>query len=187
MTENKVDIFSLSKQVLAQADCLYTQAEVDQALDKLAQQITKTIGNSHPVVLAVMNGGLIPCGMLLPRLDFPLQQDYIHATRYCDDIKPGEIHWIAHPSINLADRTVLLIDDIHDEGTTLQKIAAYCEQQEAKKVYTCVLTHKQHQRKTFPAADFTGLEVPDRYIFGYGMDYKTLLRNAPGIYAVRGT
>ena len=183
---NDKDIFKVSQQILSDADCLFSSQEVDSALNKLAARINQQLKDQNPVILAVMNGGLIPCGMLLPKLDFPLQVDYIHATRYGENTSGGILNWIAKPTINLKNRTVLLVDDIHDEGTTLREIIKYCKEQEAQTVLSCVLVHKKHDRKTSPAADFTGLEVPDRYVFGYGMDYKTLLRNAEGIYAVKG-
>ncbi len=185
MADNNKDIFNLSQQILKEAECLFTREEVEQALDDLALRIERELHDKRPLILTIMNGGLIPAGMLLPRLHFPLQIDYIHATRYGKHLQPGELNWVARPSISLRQRTLLLIDDIHDEGTTLKCIMDFCYQQGADRVYSCVLTHKKHNRKKSPPADFTGLEVPDRYVFGYGMDYQTLLRNADGIFAVR--
>ncbi len=185
MIEEDKDIFQDSQQVLSEADCLFSQKDVGLAIDELAKQINQQLKDSNPIILAVMNGGLIPCGMLLPKLNFPLQVDYIHATRYAENTTGGELQWIAKPTLDIKDRTILLVDDIHDEGYTLQSIVEYCQQQGAKTVMSCVLIHKVHDRKGGVAADFSGLEVPDRYVFGYGMDYKTLLRNAPGIYAVK--
>jgi hypoxanthine phosphoribosyltransferase len=133
-----------------------------------------------------MNGAMIPMGMLLPELDFPLQVDYLHATRYRNETSGGELQWLASPKINLKDRTVLLVDDIHDEGITLEHIKTYCQDQGAAQVYSAVLVNKVHDRKNNTRADFIALEVPDRYVFGFGMDYKGMLRNASGIYAVKG-
>jgi len=185
MTEEK-DIFSDSQKVLDEAECLYTEEQVYQAINEIADQVNKELKDSNPIVVTVMNGGLIPAGLLLPKFNFPLQIDYIHATRYGDKTKGGELDWISNPSLDMENRTVLLIDDIHDEGSTLKCIIDYCQEQKAKKIYSCVLIHKNHDRKTSEKPDFVGLEVPDRYLFGYGMDYKTLLRNAPGIFAVKG-
>lgn len=170
--------------VLDKADRLYSAAEVDDALDRLAHQLTERFSGSDPVVLCVMQGGLIPAGMLLPRLAFPLQQDYIHATRYAGGTRGGELHWIVRPSIPLRDRVVLIIDDIHDEGLTLDAIIQDCRAAGARAVYSAVLINKRHDRKHGLSADFSGLDVDDRYVFGFGMDYKGYLRNAAGIYAV---
>jgi len=186
MTKEEKDIFHSSQKVLSDADCLFSHEDVGVAIDELARQINNKLKDSNPIILAVMNGGLIPCGMLLPKLNFPLQVDYIHATRYGKNTTGGELQWIAKPSLDLTGRTILLVDDIHDEGYTLKGIIDYCKKLGAKTVMSCVLIHKLHDRKGSSPADFSGLDVPDRYVFGYGMDYKTLLRNAPGIFAVKG-
>lgn len=83
---------------------------------------------------------------------------------------------------------MLIIDDILDEGHTLAAIVEYCRDAGAENVYTAVLLDKQHDRKAYPGmrADFTGLDVEDRYIFGYGLDYKGYWRNAAGIFALKG-
>lgn len=171
--------------VYAAADQLYDAAAVDAALARMAEEIGQVLGGSDPLVLAVMQGGLVPAGLLLPRLGFPLQLDYIHATRYTGETRGGTLEWIVRPRRPLAGRTLLLIDDIHDEGHTLAEIVADCRAAGAARVYSAVLVNKRHERKAAYRADFVGLEVEDRYVFGYGMDYKEYLRNVPGIYAVR--
>lgn len=174
--------------VLAEADCLFTEAQVEQALDAMAQQITDKLGASNPIVMCVMNGGLVPTGKLVTRLRFPLQMDYLHATRYRNTTSGGDLTWLARPHTDIRGRPVLVVDDILDEGITLAAIMNYCREQGAEAVYSAVLVDKRHERKHgLQEADFVGLEVEDRYVFGYGMDYKGFLRNAAGIYAVRGS
>ncbi len=173
-----------AQSVLSRADLLYSPEEVDRALDQLSLELTERLSNSNPLVLCVMQGGLIPAGMLLPRLDFPLQQDYIHASRYAGGTRGGTLNWVVKPSVPLQDKVILLIDDIHDEGLTLDAITRDCMAGGAREVCSAVLVNKVHDRKGGLSADFSGLDVEDRYVFGYGMDYKSYLRNAPGIYAV---
>lgn len=180
------ELFIESRQVRQEADCLVSQDEMLAAITQLAKDITTVLAETHPIVIGIMNGGMIPIGLLVPELDFPLQLDYLHATRYRDKTQGGQIQWLALPKISLQDRTVLLVDDIHDEGVTLAAIKNYCEKEGAKKIYSAVLVNKIHQRKNGNRADFVALEIPDRYVFGFGMDYKGLLRNAPGIFAVKG-
>lgn len=172
--------------VYRQADCLYSWEQVGRVCDGMAEEITHAIGGDVPVVLTVMTGAVIPAAELLLRLDFPLELDYIHATRYGDTTRGGELEWICRPRTPLADRTVLVVDDILDEGYTLAAILDACRKGGADKVYSAVLVRKRHDR-CVPglAADFVGLEVDDRYVFGCGMDYKGYLRNVPGIYAVK--
>ena len=174
------------RQVRAEADCLCTKPQVDAALDRVAAEITARYQDSHPLILCVMNGGLIVTSELLLRLDFPLEYDYLHASRYRGATRGGELHWKAEPSIPLQGREVLVVDDILDEGYTLAAIVEHCRAQGAASVASVVLVEKRHERKHGIQADFVGLEVEDRYVFGYGMDYKGQLRNAPGIFAVKG-
>lgn len=171
-------------QVLQAADCLYTEAQVEAALDAMARTITESLGTSNPVVVCLMTGGVVPFGKLLPRLNFPLQIDYVHATRYRDKLYGSDLEWRAGPFVSARNRTVLLVDDILDAGETLAAIEKFYLGQGARRVYKAVLTIKNRPRSVPIAADFIGLEVPDRYVFGYGMDYKGYLRNAPGIYAL---
>lgn len=180
---------STLQEVMDQADCLYSSEAVEQALDRLAEEIDRQLHDLDPVLLCVMNGGLVLSGGLLTRLNFPLQLDYVHASRYREQLSGAELLWKVYPSVELIGRHVLLVDDILDEGETLARICRYCREQGVASVHTAVLVDKQHERKHPEArqADFTGLPIPDRYVFGYGMDYKGYWRNAPGIYAVKGS
>jgi len=172
--------------VMNSAQCLYDETQVEAALDRLAAAISAELSDSNPLVLCVMNGGIILTGRLATRLNFPLQMDYIHATRYREALQGADLQWRVTPATSLAGRVVLVLDDIFDEGETLAGIKDWCEANGSKKVYTAVLVDKQHDRKTayLKQADFTALYAEDKYLFGYGMDYKGYWRNAPGIYAV---
>jgi hypoxanthine phosphoribosyltransferase len=171
-------------EVLAVAQCCFNKAEVEHAIDRMAKEITAQLGELDPLLLCVMNGGLIITGGLLLRLDFALDYDYIHATRYAGKTRGSDLNWISKPHKPIAGRHVLIIDDILDEGITLQELIKYCKDEGVASVRTAVLVNKLHDRKSLATADFIGLDVEDRYVFGYGMDYKGYLRNVPGIYAV---
>jgi hypoxanthine phosphoribosyltransferase len=172
-------------EISRRARCLHSETEVEGALDTMAAAINAQLRDSNPILLCIMNGGLIVTGKLATRLRFPLQLDYLHATRYRDKTVGAELKWKSYPSLPLAGRVLLVIDDILDEGKTLEAILSYCRQQGAAQIYTAVLVDKLHDRKRSSVkADFVGLEVADYYLYGYGMDYKGYLRNAPGIYAV---
>lgn len=168
------------------ADRLYTGRDVEQALDRMAADITQRLASLNPLLVCVMTGGVVPFGLLLPRLQFPLQIDYVHATRYGKQLTGGELHWRVGPGESPKDRTVLLVDDILDEGTTLAAIENRYRNDGATAVYKAVLVVKERPRKHDVVIEFAGLNVPDRYVFGYGMDYKGYLRNAPGIFAEAG-
>lgn len=182
----KIDIQTIDN-VLAKADLLYTETQVSDAFDDMATLISQQLRHTQPICLGVMLGGLVPTGQLLPRLDMPLELDYIHATRYRESTQGNELQWLKYPTLDLKDRLILVIDDILDEGLTLQAIVEYCLQAGAIQVLTAVLVEKQlPQRSGLMQADFVGLRVPNRYVFGYGMDYQGQLRHAAGIYAVHG-
>ena len=174
-----------ARTVQDQAECCHDQAAIDLALDAMAHAITAQFSTKNPLFLCVLNGGLITTAQLILRLNFPLQYDYIHATRYRDKTHGNELKWISKPSIDLSQRQVIIVDDIFDEGITLTKIAEYCRNKDAANVTTAVLVNKNHSRKFGPDPDYIGVEVEDRYVFGYGMDYKGYLRNAAGIFAVK--
>lgn len=177
-----------AQKVLAEADLLVSESEVVAAIKRVACEITAELKELNPLVLCVMNGGLIFGGQLLTQLAFPLEVEYIHATRYGHEINGATLDWIVKPKAELRGRTVLLLDDILDEGITLAAIAAHCRQQGATNVLMAALIEKLHLRKVTPGmrADYCGIEVGDRFLFGYGLDYKGYWRNAAGIYAVNG-
>jgi hypoxanthine phosphoribosyltransferase len=181
-----IDLPQHIHEVLAKATCLFTKAQVDEALDRMARKINDQLANTNPVFLCVVLGGIVPLGNLLPRLNFPLEIDYIHASRYHNDLTGKNLVWKSCPTIPIQDRTVIVVDDILDGGLTLKGVVEYCEKQKAQRIYTAVLVDKVSARLPggIVQADFTGLVVDNHYVFGYGMDYKGYLRNAPGIYRV---
>ncbi|WP_372835282.1 hypoxanthine-guanine phosphoribosyltransferase [Pontibacterium sp.] len=176
------------KQVYMQADLLYSESEVELALHKMAVAITDDMLDINPVVFTVMNGGLVTGGKLLTKLVFPLEAGYMHATRYRNTTTGHGLEWKVPPQINFEGRSVLIVDDILDEGHTLAEIYDYCMQAGANEVRIAVLINKLHDRKARPEMKphYVGIEVEDRYVFGYGMDYQGYWRNAPGIYAING-
>ena len=176
------------KRARDEADCLADETTVEAALDRMATEITARLADANPLVYAVMNGALIFAGRILPRLPFPLEVAYLHATRYGHAIQGTLLDWRVRPTQDLRGRTVLVLDDILDEGHTLKAIIEHLKDEGAAEVLSAVLVHKLHDRKATPGmrADFSGLDIADRFLFGCGMDYKGYWRNAPGIYAVKG-
>lgn len=174
------------REVYAKATCLYDKEKVDKALDDMAVAISVEVSEMAPVFICVVLGGIIPMGHLLTRLDFPLEVAYVHLTRYQGVLVGGVLKWETKISCSLKDRNVVIVDDILDKGVTLAALREICYKDGARTVYTCVLVDKNTARSQggIIKADFTGLKVEDSYVFGYGMDYKNYLRNAPGIFSV---
>lgn len=174
-----------ARDILHQAELLYSAGQVQAALHKVAQQINARLADSHPLVLSVMGGAVVFSGQLLPLLDFPLDFDYVHVSRYGDARHGGAMHWKVEPRENVRGRVVLLLDDILDEGHTLSSVRERVVALGADKCYSAVFVDKQHGHKKPIRADFVGMEVPNRFVFGYGMDIEGAWRNLPAIYAVR--
>lgn len=149
----------------------------------MAREIEAKLADSDPLLVCIMTGGVVPFGKLLPKLQFPFKTDFVHATRYRGQLRGGELHWRVGPAEDPRGRAVLLIDDILDEGDTLAGIETRYRSDGAQQVYKAVLVVKRRARSVEVPIEFKGVDVPDRYVFGYGMDYKGYLRNAPGIYA----
>lgn len=173
------------RDVFNRAKLLHPKQEVEQAIRSMAAAITADLHDQNPIVLCVMNGGLITTAKLAVELEFPLQLDYLHASRYRGETSGADLQWQRVPSLSLDGRAVLVVDDIFDEGATLDAIVKHCYRSGAAQVLTAVLTDKKHDRKvTDLKVDYVGLEIIDAYVFGYGLDYKGHLRNAAGIYAI---
>ncbi|MGD8176498.1 hypoxanthine-guanine phosphoribosyltransferase [Marinimicrobium sp. ARAG 43.8] len=167
-------------------ECLYDLSDLNVALDRLANDINQ-IMPSDDVLLAlpVMNGGLITAGHLLPRLQGAVETDYVHATRYGKAMEgQTRLRWLHRPETLLHDRHLLIIDDILDQGLTLKALVEDALAQGARSVHTVAMVQKRLPEPPAIEADFVGLTVPDRFVFGFGMDWKGLWRNAPGIFAV---
>ena len=171
---------------LAHADLLHDRAELDAVIAGMGRRIDAALAGQRAVFLTVMNGALIFAGQLALSIGTDLEFDYVHATRYRGDTTGHELHWLREPQVSLTDRIVLLVDDILDEGHTLKAVREDCYRRGARQVLIVSLCTKRHDRLVEGiAADFNGIELPDRYVFGFGMDYHEQGRNLPAIYALR--
>ena len=171
--------------LLREADVLCTPECVQAEVARMAREITARLEDTFPVVLSVMGGAAVFTGQLLPQLHFPLEFGAIEVTRYNNDIQGRDITWRLPPKDNVRDRTVLVIDDILDEGITLAAIHKTLKEMGAHRVLSAVFADKDIGREKPVRADFVGVTVPNRYVFGFGMDAYGLWRNLPAIYALK--
>lgn len=174
-----------AQRVLSQADLLCSSHDIERALDVLAEQITDRLQGRQPLLLPVMAGAIIFAGQLLPRLRFPLEVDYIHATRYRGETEGGQLVWKVRPRADVRDRVVLVVDDILDEGHTLAAVKEALLELGAAEVLLAVFCEKELTKPKPIRADFVGVTVPNRYVFGFGMDVNDTWRNLDAIYAMR--
>jgi hypoxanthine phosphoribosyltransferase len=174
------------EKTLRNSECLISSIEVAAAYERLAAQLNLHYAGLNPIVMVVMNGGLIPAGQLLTHLTFYHRMHYIHASRYRDNKGTNELDWKFKPDVNIEGEHVLLIDDIFDEGITLKVIVEELSKEKPVSIESCVLLNKQHDRKVEGFdVDFVGIDVADRYVYGCGMDFHGYLRHLPGIYAIK--
>lgn len=174
-----------AQRLLDEADMLCPADEVNRAVTRMAEEISGKLRDEFPVVLSVMGGAAVFTGRLLPLLGFPLEFGAIEVTRYNNETQGREINWRLPPRDNVRDRTVLVVDDILDEGITLAAIRQKLLEMGAKHVYSAVFADKDIGRAKPAHADFVGVTVPNRYVFGFGMDAYGLWRNLPAIYALK--
>jgi hypoxanthine phosphoribosyltransferase len=171
--------------ILASSEQLYSQQQVEAAADRWAAEIEQAVAGTRPVIVGCMVGGCVPLGMLATRLRCPLELDYVHATRYRGGTEGRDVHWLHRPALSLSGRTVIVVDDLLDEGKTLAAIIEDLAAESPRSIQTAVLVTKDVPgRSGLPRADFSALTAPNRWLFGYGMDFHGWLRNAPGIYAL---
>jgi hypoxanthine phosphoribosyltransferase len=174
-----------ARRLLAEAELLCDEKCVQEEVERLAREITALLKDEFPIVLSVMGGAAVFTGQLLPKLCFPLEFGAIEVTRYNNDIQGREIAWRLAPRDNVRGRTVLVVDDILDEGITLAAIRNKVLEMGAEKFYSAVFADKDLGREKPVKADFVGRVVPNRYVFGFGMDAYGLWRNLPAIYALK--
>lgn len=172
-----------ARAMLADAELIHSEATVQLAVTEIAAAIKARLADKYPLVLCVMTGGVVFCGQLLTKLDFPLDFDYLHATRYGPDTQGGKISWRTAPWTPVKGRTVLVVDDILDEGVTLAAVKESLRRMGAAEVLIAVFADKLNGKEKPVSADFVGLTVPDRFVFGFGMDAGGVWRNLPAIFA----
>lgn len=175
--EEALEIFRTSEEIVS-------AEQVGASIGRMATDIKAAMGNEFPLLLSVMGGAAVFTGMLLPHLDFPLEFDYIHLTRYRNSTRGGEMQWRVAPAESVKDRVVLVVDDILDEGETMAAIRDRIVAMGAARFMSAVLCEKIIPKTKPLRPDFCGFEVPDRYVFGCGMDAKGYWRNLPAIRAL---
>lgn len=173
------------KVILEEAELLFSADQVQASIRTMADEIRQALKEADPLVLSIMGGAVVFTGQLLPLLDFPLHYDFVKASRYHSQTQGHELIWKVIPPDDVKDRVVLLLDDILDEGITLAAVRDKCLEMGASRVLVAVLTEKLLDHPKPIHADFVGLQVPNRYVFGCGMDVNERWRNLPAIYALK--
>lgn len=174
-----------AKRLLDTAELIYSADVVADTVNRMATDITAVLADRYPLVLSVMGGAVVFTGQLLPLLRFPLDFDYVHVSRYHNNTSAGQIEWKVMPRESVQGRVVLVLDDILDEGVTLAAIRERVMGSGATAFYSAVFADKDTGRSKPINADFVGVTLPNRYVFGFGMDIHGAWRNLPEIYALK--
>lgn len=174
-----------SRALLAKAELVFDEVCCEVKLKELATRVTEKLSDEFPLIVALMNGAAVFAGKLLPLLNFPLQFESIQVSRYRNELKGSNLEWQYPPQGDLIkSRTVLLLDDVLDEGHTLLAVRKKILSLGAKACYSAVFVEKILNVAKPISADFVALQAPNCYLFGYGMDVKGYWRNLPAVYAL---
>ena len=178
-----------ARTLLDNAEEIFDATEVQQAVAGVAEKLNARFDvpgdATFPLVLGVMGGAVVFVGQLLPQLRFPLEFDYIHVSRYGDDDQGGQVVWKVIPRPNVAGRTIIVLDDILDEGETLAHVKQRLLDMGAADVIIAVFADKALKQTKPVKADIVGLTIPNKFVVGFGMDVYGYWRNLPGLWAIR--
>jgi hypoxanthine phosphoribosyltransferase len=181
--------YTRARDLLARAEELVSADTVQDAVRKVAEVLNARFdtddSGEFPLVLGVMGGAVVFTGHLLPQLSFPLEFDYIHVTRYGDQDRGGEVVWKVIPRQNVAGRTIIVVDDILDEGETLAHVKQRLLDMGAAEVILAVFADKDLGRQKPVHADIVGLTIPNKFVVGFGMDAHGYWRNLPGLWVIK--
>ena len=157
--------------LLKNSRVLFNRDEVAAAVQKMADEINEFYAGAPIILVSVLTGAIIPVAWLVTKLKMPVQMDFVHATRYRGGLYGAELEYRVPPRLELEGKNVLIVDDIFDEGHTLAAIKGSVEKRKAGTVKMAALVRKDHDRGLQrDYVDFVGLDVPDVYVFGCGMD-----------------
>jgi hypoxanthine phosphoribosyltransferase len=181
--------YTRARELLSRAEELVSADTVQAAVSNVAavlnQRFDTDATGEFPLVLGVMGGAVVFTGHLLPQLSFPLEFDYIHVTRYGDQDRGGEVVWKVIPRQNVAGRTIIVVDDILDEGETLAHVKQRLLDMGAAEVILAVFADKDLGKQKPVQADIVGLTIPNKFVVGFGMDAHGYWRNLPGLWVIK--
>ncbi len=158
---------------------LITNEQIQEKIKELGEHITNIMVDKHDIIVApILKGGLVFGSHLIPYLNFQFELDYFHTSRYKNNTYGSNLEIIYEPK-NLKGKTLILLDDIYDEGTTLDTLEARSKIRGASKVVKVVLLNKEKNKSNPPI--FSGFKIPDYFVYGFGLDKNGFFRNLPYI------
>ena len=164
------------------ASILFTEAQIKRRVRGLAREIKQVYGKSEFTMIALINGAVMFTADLMREIDNPVRLDCIRVSSYGSGTKSvGAPQIVADLTLDIANRDVLVIDDILDTGKTLALVTTLARKLKPASLRTCVLLDKKARREVEFEADFVGFKIPNKFVVGYGLDFAERYRNLPCI------
>jgi len=158
---------------------LLTEDELREGVDRLSRQIAAQWGQRPMTIIGVLTGCIVFLADLIRRLDVPLRVDLIQASSYRGATSRGDLTIDTGFQADIRGRDVLLVDDIFDTGHTLVEVLAELERHGPASIRTAVLLYKEGRQEVEFEPEFVAFRIPNRFVVGYGLDYRDEFRNLP--------
>jgi len=158
---------------------LITDEQIARRIQTLAREIERDFRGRETVVVSLLNGTVVFLADLIRQLNVPLRLDFIGVSSYGAGTESGELVFTKELRLDVRGRDVLLVDDILDTGKTMARVIARLKLLKPRRIKTCVLLDKPARRVEKITADYSGFEIPDLFVVGYGLDYAERYRNLP--------
>lgn len=160
---------------------LFTREEIQRKIQELGSQISADYGDKELLAVGVLKGALFFMSDLVRALRISVRMDFIHCTSSSKQPNGVPVTMLSDLHEDIKGKHVLLLEDIMDSGVTLQHIKKTLMERGPASIKVCVLLDKAERRQVPFEADYVGFRIPNKYVVGYGLDYKDRYRNLPHI------
>ena len=166
-----------------QIEILISEPEIKARINHLAKEISDTYKNSDQlVVIGLLRGSFIFIADLVRRLNLPVEVDFITVSSYGNEMESSrQVRIIKDLETSIKNRDVLVVEDIIDTGHTLAQVLQIMQTRKPKSLSVCTLLNKPSRREIEVTVRWTGFDIPDEFVIGYGIDYAQQGRNLPHI------
>ncbi len=162
-----------------------SKEEIARRVSEIAWEIRKDYEGKKPVLIGVLNGAFIFMADLCRALDMDVEIDFIGVSSYQDRDTPGVLMLTKDISVQIADRDVIVVEDIVDTGRTLSRIIEYLREKKPRDIAVCAFLDKSERREVPVKVDYVGFRVPNEFLVGYGLDYAGYGRNLAFVKSVK--
>ncbi|AMB93850.1 hypoxanthine phosphoribosyltransferase [Aerococcus sanguinicola] len=163
-------------------EVLLSQEEIAETVDRLGQELTEDYRGKNPLVIGILKGSVVFMTDLVRRMDCPLEMDFMSVSSYGSGTESsGQVKILKDLDQSVEGRHILIVEDIIDTGRTLKKVCELMAHRKAASVKVCALLNKPERRVVDMTCDYTGRDVPDEFVVGYGLDYNEKYRALPYI------